>query len=376
MKIALDLSIQDTPWLTGVERTQRSIVRELTEIDRDNEYLLLSRRPIQLPFELPANFRLVDLSAHKPGYLWRERLLPTLLAKENVDVFHSPVSAIPVSGSFGKIATVHEVPWLERHSSLVEPARRVWLFLNVRYARRIIAVSERTRANILRLYPDAREKVVVVRHGVEARFQPAPDGAQRGTILSALGIPNRPYLLFVGQPRRKKCLDVLLAAFARVAKEARCDTQLVLAGVRNPKESGLDARVKELGLAEHVRFPGYVGDDDLVELYRHATAFVFPSQFEGFGLPPLEAMACGTPVVASTGGAIPEIVGDAALLVQPRDAQQLADAIGRVLTEEGLRAKLRRRGLERVRGYSWRRAAQQILELYAVAGAKAAVAGA
>jgi glycosyltransferase involved in cell wall biosynthesis len=125
-----------------------------------------------------------------------------------------------------------------------------------------------------------------------------------------------------------------------------------------------------------VRFPGYVGDDDLVDLYQHATAFVFPSQFEGFGLPPLEAMACGTPVVASTGGAIPEVVGDAALLVQPGDPQQLADAIGRVLTEEDLRVKLRRRGLERVRAFSWKRATQQILELYAVAGAKAAAAGA
>ena len=376
MKIALDVSIQDTPWLTGVERTQRSMVRELAEVDHDNEYLLLSRRPIHLPFDLPPNFRHVDLSPHKPGYLWRERLLPTLLAKENVDVFHSPVSAILVSGAFGKIAIVHEVPWLERHSSLVEPARRVWLFLNVRYARRIIAVSERTRANILRLYPDAKEKVVVVRHGVEARFTPAPDGAKRGAILATLGIPDRPYLLFVGAPRRKKALDVLLSAFARVGAGARGATQLVLAGVRNPKECGLEARAKELGIADAVRFPGYVGDDDLVELYQHATAFVFPSQFEGFGLPPLEAMACGTPVVASTGGAIPEVVGDAALLVQPGDPQQLADAIGRVLTEEDLRAKLRRRGLERVRAYSWKRAAQQILALYAVAGAKAAAAGA
>ena len=376
MKIALDVSIQDTPWLTGVERTQRSMVRELAEVDHDNEYLLLSRRPIHLPFDLPPNFRHVDLSPHKPGYLWRERLLPTLLAKENVDVFHSPVSAIPVSGAFGKIATVHEVPWLERHSSLVEPARRVWLFLNVRYARRIVAVSERTRANILRLYPDAKEKVVVVRHGVEARFSPAPDGARRGAILATLGIPDRPYLLFVGAPRKKKALDVLLCAFARVGPAVRGQTQLVLAGVRNPKESGLEARAKELGIADAVRFPGYVGDDDLVELYQHATAFVFPSQFEGFGLPPLEAMACGTPVVASTGGAIPEVVGDAALLVQPGDPQQLADAIGRVLTEEELRAKLRRRGLERVRSYSWKRAAQQILALYAVAGAKAAAAGA
>jgi glycosyltransferase involved in cell wall biosynthesis len=375
MKIALDVSIQDTPWLTGVERTQRSMVRELAEVDHDNEYLLLSRRPIHLPFELPPNFRHVDLSPHKPGYLWRERLLPTLLAKENVDVYHSPVSAIPVSGSFGKIATVHEVPWLERHRA-VEPARRVWLFLNVRYARRIVAVSERTRANILRLYPDAKEKVVVVRHGVDARFTPPPAGSSRGDALTPLGVPDRPYLLFVGAPRRKKCLDVLLAALARVPADVRAGTQLVMAGVRNPKESGLESKVKEFGLGETVRFPGYVGDDDLVRLYQHAIALIFPSRFEGFGLPPLEAMACGTPVVASTGGAIPEVVGDAALLVQPRDVQQLADAIVRILTNETLRANLRRRGLERVKAFSWRRAAQQILDLYAVVGAKTVAAGA
>ena len=375
MKIALDLSIQDTPWLTGVERTQRAILLELTALDRENEYLLLSRRPIQLPFELPKNFRQVDLSPQKPGYLWRERILPTLLARENVDVYHSPVSAIPVSGSFGKIATVHEVPWLERHRA-VEPARRVWLFLNVRYARRIVAVSERTRANILHLYPDAKEKVVVVHHGVDARFKPALDGEARADALKPFGIPDRPYLLFVGSPRKKKCLDVLLAAFARIPPDVRGDTQLVMAGVRNPKESGLESRAKELGLTDRVRFPGYVGDDDLVRLYQQATALVFPSRFEGFGLPPLEAMACGTPVVASTGGAIPEVVGDAALMVQPRDVQQLANAIGRLLSNEKLRASLRRRGLERVSAFTWRRAALQILELYSVVGAKAAAAGA
>jgi glycosyltransferase involved in cell wall biosynthesis len=156
----------------------------------------------------------------------------------------------------------------------------------------------------------------------------------------------------------------------------RGDAQLVMAGVRNPKESGIESKTKELGLTESVRFPGYVGDDDLVRLYQQATALVFPSRFEGFGLPPLEAMACGTPVVTSTGGAIPEVVGDAALLVQPRDVQQLANAIGRVMTNEKLRASLRRRGLERVQAFTWRRAALQILDLYAVVGAKAAAAGA
>ena len=365
MKIAVDLSIQDTQWLTGVERTQRAILRELVEIDGENQYLLVSRKKIELPFPLPPNFRFVDLSAQKPGYLWRESVLAPLLTKEGVDVFHSPVMAIPVAGNCAKIATVHEVPWLERNSG-VEASRRVWLFLNVRWARRIVAVSERTRANILKLYPAAQEKVVVVHHGVDERFAPASGDGREA--------PAPPYLLFVGAARRKKNVEGLLASFAKLPEELRRSTQLVLAGVRNAKESGLEAKAKQLGLAEQVRFPGYVSDADLVKLYQGATALVFPSLFEGFGLPPLEAMACGTPVIASTGGALPEVVGAAALLVQAGDPQQLTSAMQRILSDEKLRADLRRRGLERSARFTWRRAAEKVLELYRVCGAKAASA--
>ncbi len=368
MKIALDLSIQDTAWPTGVERTQRAILRELVELDATNEYLLVSRKAIELPFPLPENFRQIDLSPHKPGYLWRESVLAPLLKKEGVDVFHSPVSAIPVGGDCAKIATVHEVPWLERNNSMgpmagVEASRRVWLYLNVRWARRIVAVSERTRANILRLHPSAKEKVVVIHHGVDERFSPAS---------TPTPATDEPYLLFVGAARRKKNVAGLLAAFAQLPEELRRTTRLVLAGIRNPKEFGLEARAQQLRIADRVRFAGYVSDAELVLLYRGAAALVFPSLFEGFGLPPLEAMACGTPVIASTGGALPEVVGNAALLVQPGDVQQLAAAMHHVLESEGLRADLRRRGFERVQAFSWRRAAEKVLDLYRICGAKAA----
>ncbi len=385
MKIALDLSIQDTPWPTGVERTQRALLRQLIELDRENHYLLISRRPVALDFALPANFRLVDLSVQKPGHLWRERVLVPLLAKEEVDVFHSPVSAIPVGGSCAKIATIHEVPWLERQHA-VEASRRVWLYLNIRWARRIVAVSERTRANIIRLYPAAKERVVVIHPGIDDHFTPSNEAgeasapgeavprADERAALATLGIADEPYLLFVGAPRRKKNLEGLIAAFAQLPAELQRKTQLVLAGVRHPEECGLLAATKRHAVAERVRFPGYVSDADLARLYRHATAFVFPSQFEGFGIPPLEAMASGTPVIASTGGALPEVVGDAALLVQAGDQQQLTDALQRVLTSEKLRADLRRRGFERATAFTWRRAAEQLLALYATCGAKVASA--
>src|SRR5262249_14260389 len=152
--------------------------------------------------------------------------------------------------------------------------------------------------------PDAKDKVVVIHHGVDERFTPDGTPTARAQVLGAHGIPEKPYLLFVGAARKKKNLIGLLEAFARLGPEWK-EVQLVLAGVRNAKESGLLAKCSALKLEGRVHFPGYVSDDELVTLYRGAAALVFPSHFEGFGLPPLEAMACGTPVVVSSGGALP-----------------------------------------------------------------------
>lgn len=365
MRCAIDISIQDTPYLTGVEKTQRFILRELALIDRENQYFLISRRPTRLDFELPDNFRLINLEKQNPTYLWRERLLPPLLQKEKINVYYSPVSAIPVLGKAAKVATLHEIPWVERNRK-VEPVRqrqRVWLFLNTRYAARIIAVSERTRSNILSLYPEAAERVQVIHHGVDERFLQPYAGPDRAEFLRAYGIPDRPYLLYVGTLRRKKNLTALLQAFAGLPDAVRRESQLILAGVRNVSYSDLDDRVGEFGLGNAVHFPGYVPEDDLPAFYHHAEALVYPSLFEGFGLPPLEAMASGTPVIASSGGAIPEVVGDAALLIDPTDVASFSHHMAELLTDADVCADLRQRGLDRVKKFTWRKTALSVLSL-------------
>ncbi|MFO0981188.1 MAG: glycosyltransferase family 1 protein [Planctomycetota bacterium] len=369
MKIAIDVSIQDTPYLTGVEKVQRSILREIAQIDSENEYLLLTKKPVKLGFDLPPNFRMLDLLPHGPSYLWRELFVPPVLNKEKVAVYHSPVSAIPVIGKAKKIATVHELPWVERDrgDASAKTGHRVWLFLNTRYAERIIAISERTRANILQLYPDAAAKVVVIHNGVDERFRSLheePSAIDRTAFLQRFGVAEGPFLLFVGSLRRKKNLNALLDAFEALPAPEKSDLRLVLVGIRNTAWGDLKKRLNSPVLRNRVYFPGYVSDEDLVVLYNLALALVYPSRFEGFGLPPLEAMACGTPVITSSGGAIPEVVGDAAILLEPSDKAGLTEAMVRICRDQALRAQMIDKGFERARKFSWRKAALAVLQLY------------
>ena len=369
MRIAVDVSIQESAYVTGVERVQRSLLSALAEIDDDNEYLLISKKDLDLDLDLPDRFRSFAAVKEGPSYLWRERVVPQLLAREKIDVFHSPVSATPVLGKSKKIATVHELPWVERdaqvtHGEVVKRGHRVWLFLNVRYASRIVAVSKRTRDNILALYPDAEEKVDVILNGVDGSFRPLEDPPERGAFLARYGMPDRPFLLFVGTLRRKKNLRALLNVFASIGEPWRSSHALILAGVRTAAWPEFEEALNAEGLQDRVFLPGYVSDEALVTFYNHADALVYPSLFEGFGLPPLEAMACGTPVVTSQGGAIPVVVGKAALTVPAGDPDALRDAIERVLGDDELRASLTKKGKRHVKKYTWKKTAEKYLELY------------
>jgi len=369
MKIAIDVSIQETPYITGVERVQRSLLEALGRLDQRNQYLLISKKKIDLRLELPDNFQQVAAIKDGSPYLWRERIVPGLLSKHKTDVFHSPVSATPILGKAKKIATLHELPWMERDSresqgDVVRRGHRVWLFLNVRYASRIVAVSARTRANILALYPEADDRVQVIHHGVDERFRKLRDLPERGPFLARFAIPDRPFLFFVGTLRRKKNLRALLEVFADLPEPERSRYSLVLAGIRNPAWPEFEELVQSKELRNRVFLPGFVSDEDLVTYYNLATAVIYPSLFEGCGLPPLEAMACGTPVITSAGGAIPEVVGKAALLFPPDQPKKLEEAILQVLRSEDLRAMLSKKGRRHAQRFTWKKTAEKYLELY------------
>jgi glycosyltransferase involved in cell wall biosynthesis len=227
----------------------------------------------------------------------------------------------------------------------------------------LLADSESTRRDLIELLRVPEDRVFVVYAGVEARFRPEPDpddAARRQRY--AL---ERPYILSVGTLQPRKNYRRLIQAFHRLAQEYGVSHDLVIAGGKGWLYDDVYATIDALRLEGRVRVLGFVDDDDLPALYRGADAFAFPSLYEGFGIPVLEAMGCGTPVVTSNVSSLPEVAGDAALQVPPDDVDALADALWRSISDTALRQVHRTRGFEQVARFTWRRAAEDLLGVYA-----------
>jgi glycosyltransferase involved in cell wall biosynthesis len=242
---------------------------------------------------------------------------------------------------------------------------------SVRRATHIAADSEATRHDLISLYGTAPDKVTVVYSGVDARFHPEYDAARLVEVRARYGIDQRPYVLAVGTVQPRKNYIRLVEAAAEVRRRGH-DIQVIFAGGKGWLDDPLYAAVRTLDMSSHVRFIGFADDADLPALYSGAALTAMPSLYEGFGLPVLEAMACGSPVVTSAISSLPEVAGDAALLIDPTDTRALADALDRILSDDLLRANLIARGLAQAARFTWDDAAAHLDALYArVLAAKA-----
>ena len=298
-------------------------------------------------------------------------LVPAALRRLRIDVFHGMDHiGIPLVGRTGKyVVTVHDViplilpeTFTPRHRTIV----RIALARVRRKADCVIVPSQAVKRDVVRHVGFPEDRVVVTPEGCDSRFQPVLlEGALRD-VVAKYRLPAR-YLLAVGTLEPRKNLAALLEAFARLRRDRAVDPdlRLVLAGARGWLDEPIFRTVQALGLERAVHFPGFIEDEDLPAIYSGAALFVFPSLYEGFGLPPLEAMACGVPVVASNVSAMPEVAGDAAMLVDPRDVDGLASAIAQVLRDGALRARLRVAGIARARQFSWETTARRTLDAYA-----------
>ena len=297
-------------------------------------------------------------------------LVPAALRRLRVDLFHGMDHVgIPLVGKTGRyVVTIHDViplilpeTFTLRHRLVVRTA----LARVRRKADLALVPSLAVKGDVVRRLGLPEDRVVVTPEGCEPRFRPqAPESF--GAVADRYGLPSR-YVLAVGTLEPRKNLTTLLQAFARLRRGGDVDPnlQLVLAGARGWLDEPIFETVRSLGLEQAVRFPGFIDDDDLPAVYSGAALFVFPSLHEGFGLPLLEAMACGVPVITSNVASMPEVAGDAAMLVDPRDADGLASAIAQVLRDEALRERLRAAGLARAGQFSWETAARRTLDAYA-----------
>jgi len=337
----------------GLGRYARGLITALADLDGENSYEIVT--PVEPPpFPSKPNFRYrtVRLPVFKRR-VW-EQVVPWLAGPH--DIVHLPYDGCIAWKRGRLIVTIHDVKQLLFDVGRHAPSCFERLFMSDRRALvdYVITDSESSARDIHRLLGYERDRITVVYPGVDLeRFRPA-----KGDQSSP-----RPYVLSVAGPDPTKNVETLIDAFARLPPSLREQYDLVLAGDFR-RRPDLKQRLREAGLEAQVVFPGVVSDEQLVALYQQATVFVFPSRYEGFGLPVLEAMACGCPVISSNAASLPEVVGSAGLLRAPSDVDGFAADLAALLADPSRRGELRERGLSRAAQFSWERTARGVLAVY------------
>lgn len=365
MTVAIDATIlEDRRW-TGVERYLAGIIQGFGGVSPPADILLISRAPIDFSFPLPDRVRaIVTGPSRLPTAAWRELVLPRVMKLLRARVLHAGVSAVPLlTFGYSRIATIHELTW--RHAE--DPVRNLAMHkfrvaAAARVADRIIVNSEHTRADVMAEHRRAADKIRIVYPGLDAGFTP---GMQEDPALAEAraraGVPTGRYFIFVGRIEPKKNLIGMLDALAQPLPGR---PSLLLIGRLMYEEAEFERMVADRGLGGRVVRAGFVTDADLIKLLRGAAALLYISEMEGFGFPPLEAMACGTPAIVSDRGAIPEVSGDAAIVVAPYDLAALVHAMRRILEEPELRRSLSTAGMARAARFTYEASARAAAQVY------------
>lgn len=359
----------------GIGRYTRNLVRALIGLDEQNQYVLFvadrSNRASMEQWPDNVRVRRIPCSDRWTTFIWqRVRLpLPVQLATGRLDLFHSPDFVLPPAGSTPTLLTVHDLSFLRVPECFV-PGFAHYLGQAVTRAAakatHILADSYSTRVDLVELLKIDEARITVLYPGVEARFTPVHDPVLLRHVRATYGLPDR-FILNIGTLQPRKNLVSLIEAFGQVIKNASPaaeDLHLVIAGTKGWQYEETLRAAAHSAVANRVHLLGFVRDDDLPALYSLASIFAFPSLYEGFGLPVLEAMACGVPVVTGDNSSLPEVAGRAALLIDVKNQDAIAEALLRLVSDCALRAKLEEAGIEQSRAFTWERAARQLKEVY------------
>ncbi|MFZ6017750.1 MAG: glycosyltransferase family 4 protein [Nitrospirota bacterium] len=349
----------------GIERYLRGLLKGLASIDKKNEYIVFGNRDNAGTFGLADNFREIvsPVSARvRPAkILWEQFVLPSQLKKEKVDVVLSVGNIAPKISFCPSIVIIYDlISFLhpENFSLSERLALRYLLHRTAKSADRIITVSESSRNGIMKWLGVPEDKISVIYGGYDENLREDTINANR--VKDRFGIKNR-FIFCVASTRKYKNLDGLVKAYNILKKKYDIAHKLVLAGHKDRYYEELQKIIKVSNLENVVIFTGFLQDDELLSLYSLADIFVYPSFYEGFGLPILEAMASGTPVVVSNMTSIPEVVGDAGLLFDPHNIDEMAEKIYSAIKNKDLRKVLISKGFERVKEFTWERTAEKVL---------------
>lgn len=355
----------------GIGRLTRGLVETLMQVDQQNQYTLLITRdaPLERLPQLPPNFRVrtIPITERWLTRLWHRLDVP--LAADwwtgSLDLFHAPDFVLPPLHRAPGLLTVHDFSFM-RHPNGAVPRLREWLNRvvpkSVHRAHHILADSESTRRDIIEILHAPPEKVTVVGAGVETRFHPIKEPEQHQLVREKYQLPSQ-FVLGLGTLEPRKNFTGLIEAFNQVAADLP-QLHLVIAGGKGWLYEDIFKAAANSPSSERIHLIGFVDDADLPTLYSMAHLFAYPSHYEGFGIPVLEAMACGTPVVTANNSSLPEVAGDAALMVPSTNSDMLANVIHRLSTDITLRSQCKRRGLVQAKHFTWHQAAKKLLQVY------------
>jgi glycosyltransferase involved in cell wall biosynthesis len=363
MRVGIDARVLGSQ--TGGDETYlRNVIRALATADPGGDHaLFLAAAHADEQITGAERMRRIAVAPH--GRLPNPLAMPLALARARIDVAHATYMA-PWPYPVRLVVSVHDIAY-ERYPQWFTPAMvstlRRFVPLTIRRSRVVLTLSEFCRADIVRRYRVAPQKVVVAPCAADPLFAPLPDVAHLAAVRARYATGAR-FILCVGNLQPRKNLQTLIAAYVRLRQADATRHRLVLVGKAAWLYDPIFAAARASGYGAELIFTGYVPQEDLVALYNAADLFVYPSLFEGFGLPPLEALACGTPVIAANTAALPEVVGEAGVLVDPREVDGLAGAMARVLGDGVLRARLRVQGPQRAARFSWDATARTIVDAY------------
>lgn len=380
MKIAIDISPFATPKRTGIANSTFNFCKNLQKVDKENEYILFANSYRHFQF-LREAIEGIGISKSRNistqisrvpktilELMWKYIHIPSVehLVHEKIDIFHiMSVGAInPPLRTAKLVATIYDLIPIKFPDFIGEKISKRFINNVISKADMVIAVSNSTKEDILEYFDIPGNKVEVVAPGFDSELYRQIQGKSMIDKIKAKYGIDRKYILFVGEIKPNKNLERLMKAYSILPNYLKSDCLLVICGKKGWFFEGVFRAVKELKLEEKVIFTGYIPDEDLPFLMNGAEVFVCPSLYEGFGLPPLEAMACGTPVISSKVSSLPEVIGDAGILINPNDVEGLSNAILRILSSNELRAQLSEKGLKQANKFSWEKTASQTVEIY------------
>jgi len=366
MRIAINSLAMKSEFYGG-GRYIKNLIRSLSNLDKANEYIIYASQSGYDEFGgLGENFQYEFAPGSRPLRLaWEQTFLPWDLKRKKVDLFHGPAFITPLWKSCCYVVTIFDLAYFLTPETDTLAKRVYFRTLMPRVAKKadsVIAISQNTKADICELLGVPKSKVAVTYLAADESFYPRTDSLEFRRVQQKYRLGNR-YLLFVGLIEPRKNLKLLVEAFVRILGN-HPEIKLIIGGDLAWGYDDLLGLVRHNHIQERVLFIGRIAPEDLPAVYSHAEAFVYPALLGGFGLPVLEAMACGTPVITARNSSFPEIVGDAGILVDTQRADELEEALSLVLTDKELRGRMKEKGLDRSRLFSWEKTARETLEVY------------